>query len=504
MSKKNLFLFLVLLVALFFRFYNLTSIPPGLYPDEAMNGNNALEALATKNFKVYYEENNGREGLFINIQALFLALIQKNEPYVLRLPSAIFGFITVLGIYFFVLELFKNIKNYKLEKINEKEEIKNSKIKFNEKVALLSAFFLGTSFWHINFSRIGFRAILAPFFLVWALYLILKSLNNNYQKILAFFAGIFFGLGFYTYIAYRVMILIFIPILWFYFKEAKLKNKLKEFYLAKIIFVLGMVLIALPIGWYYLNNPEDFFGRTSQISVFNSSSPIKDLILNIFKTLFMFNFVGDFNWRHNLSGRPELDVLVGVLFVIGILILLKNRKNSEIQFINYILFGWFSLAMLPVVISNEGIPHALRAILMVIPAVIFAAIAGIIIYEKLILLKNKKTINIIFGIFLVVVFLNTYYAYFVLWANNKNTYDAFSSNYVELGKILNSLPQNLPKYVLVEASGVEVRGIPMPAQTTMFITNTFLPQNQKAKNIFYILPQDKDKIPEGSLIFEIK
>jgi 4-amino-4-deoxy-L-arabinose transferase-like glycosyltransferase len=504
MSKKNLFLFLVLLVALFFRFYNLTSIPPGLYPDEAMNGNNALEVLATKNFKVYYEENNGREGLFINIQALFLALIQKNEPYVLRLPSAIFGFLTVLGIYFFVLELFKNIKNYKLEKINEKEEIKNSKIKFNEKVALLSAFFLATSFWHINFSRIGFRAILAPFFLVWALYLILKSLNNNYQKILAFFAGIFFGLGFYTYIAYRVMILIFIPILWFYFKEAKLKNKLKEFYLAKIVFVLGMVLIALPIGWYYLNNPEDFFGRTSQISVFNSSSPIKDLILNIFKTLFMFNFVGDFNWRHNLSGNPELDVLVGVLFVVGILILLKNRSNSEIQFINYILFGWFFLAMLPVVISNEGIPHALRAILMVIPAVIFAAIAGIIIYEKLILLKNKKTINIIFGIFLVVVFLNTYYAYFVLWANNKNTYDAFSSNYVELGKILNSLPQNLPKYVLVEASGVEVRGIPMPAQTTMFITNTFLPQNQKEKNIFYILPQDKDKIPEGSLIFEIK
>jgi hypothetical protein len=38
----------------------------------------------------------------------------------------------------------------------------------------------------------------------------------------------------------------------------------------------------------------------------------------------------------------------------------------------------------------------------------------------------------------------------------------------------------------------------------MFITNTFLPQNQKEKNIFYILPQDKDKILEGSLIFEIK
>src|SRR3989344_7697255 len=151
---------IILIIASFLRLYNLTEVPPGLYPDEAMNGNNAAEALETGNFKVFYPENFGREGLFINIQALFIRQF-SHKPWALRLPSAIFGILTVLGLYFLTKELFKS-KN----------------------LALLASFLLATSFWHINFSRIGFRAIMAPFFLVWSLYLLLKSLNqtkNNYQ-----------------------------------------------------------------------------------------------------------------------------------------------------------------------------------------------------------------------------------------------------------------------------------------------------------------------------------
>src|SRR3989344_2383578 len=79
----------ILIIASFLRLYNLTELPPGLYPDEAMNGNNVLEAQATNNWKVFYPENNGREGLFIIIQGLFLAVL-GNQPWTLRLPSTIF------------------------------------------------------------------------------------------------------------------------------------------------------------------------------------------------------------------------------------------------------------------------------------------------------------------------------------------------------------------------------------------------------------------------------
>jgi 4-amino-4-deoxy-L-arabinose transferase-like glycosyltransferase len=92
---------LILLTAVFFRFWQLDLIPPGLYPDEAMNGNNALEALTTGDFKVFYPDNNGREGLFINIQAISVALF-GNTAWSLRVVSAIFGTLTVVGLYLLV------------------------------------------------------------------------------------------------------------------------------------------------------------------------------------------------------------------------------------------------------------------------------------------------------------------------------------------------------------------------------------------------------------------
>ena len=79
MTRKELALILVILaLGIFLRFYLITQIPPGLYPDEAANGNNATEALKTGAFKVFYPENNGREGLFINIQAASIWLFGEH------------------------------------------------------------------------------------------------------------------------------------------------------------------------------------------------------------------------------------------------------------------------------------------------------------------------------------------------------------------------------------------------------------------------------------------
>src|SRR3990167_7170271 len=106
MKKEYWLLIFIILIAAFLRLVNLPAAPPGLYPDEAMNGNNALEALATRDWQVFYPENNGREGLFINIQSFSIALF-GNEPWALRLPSALFGILTVLGVYFLTRELFR-------------------------------------------------------------------------------------------------------------------------------------------------------------------------------------------------------------------------------------------------------------------------------------------------------------------------------------------------------------------------------------------------------------
>src|SRR3989344_1584039 len=86
---------LIIAVAIFFRFYNLDTTPPGLYADESVNGVNTLQALESGNFKIFYPDNNGREGLFINLQAISVSLF-GNTAVALRLVSGLFGVFTVL------------------------------------------------------------------------------------------------------------------------------------------------------------------------------------------------------------------------------------------------------------------------------------------------------------------------------------------------------------------------------------------------------------------------
>ena len=52
-----------------------------------------------------------------------------------------------------------------------------------------------------------------------------------------------------------------------------------------------------------------------------------------------------------------------------------------------------------------------------------------------------------------------------------------------IGQQINALPTSTPKYVVVNAGGVPVRGIPMPAETTMFITHSFTTADAAAANI---------------------
>ena len=489
MTKKTYaFLFVILIIATFARLYQIGKLHPGLYPDEAMNGNNALEVLRQaqdksffSEFKVFYPENNGREGLFINIQAWFIRLL-GNKPWVLRFPSAIFGILTVLGVFYLAKELFSSAR-----------------------IGLISSFFMAVNFWHINFSRMGFRAIMAPLLLVWGIYFFLLSTRkwDIYKRTgiaLALLAGLIYGLGFHTYIAYRatpLLLLLFIP----FFKNRN------GFYKLATVFVFGTIITALPIGLYFLNNPADFLGRTTQVSIFTSESPIKTLVLNSLKTIGMFFWNGDWNWRHNFAGRAELFWPVALFFGAGLVYSLfkitsKNLRNDGFPFV--LLLGWLGVCSLPVIVSSEGIPHALRSILLIPPAVILAGFVANFLYEKLQFLslfardsrKYARSLNLFSGILLFLLLVEGLSTYFLLWGQNPKTAESFNSNYVAIADRLNNLPIETPKYVLVKAGGVLVRGLPMPTQTVMFITDTYLPVNQELKNIHYVT--DESKIPAGA------
>ncbi|MFC1630229.1 ArnT family glycosyltransferase [Patescibacteria group bacterium] len=482
-NKAVLILLAILLLASFFRLWQLDVIPPGVYPDEAINANEAISNPGN----VFYPENNGREGLYINLLSFSFSVFGISILS-LKIVPAVLGILTVLGVYLLTKELF------------QKENLQA------EAIAILSSFFLAVSFWHVNFSRIGFRAVLFVMVMTFAFAFLFKGFRKN-SIVYLILSGMFFGLGFHTYISYRFIVpLIFILLasLWLVYK--------KQYLLKTSILLFFIFIIALPIGWYFLENPQDFMSRAGPISVFAQENPIMATAQSFVSHLAMFNISGDFNWRHNFSGSPSLLFPVGILFVIGFIFSIKKaiefarKKECDRAIPYWFLLLWFFIMLLPGVLTFEGIPHSLRVIGAIPAAYIFSGLGGVVLYNLLSkTIKNKIFLIILCIMFFQLVAITSYNKYFCSWANDPNVQGAFTRQFVEIGYVLNSFSSEINKYVIVNEGGVRVPlpdGIPMSSQTIEFIENT-RPDLPKST---YLLPEDIHNInPEkGTIIIPMK
>ena len=489
MSKKLeiTILIIILILAGFFRFWKIDSIPPGLYPDEAINGNDALNGPG----HVFYPENNGREGLFINLIFLSFKIFGVKTSSI-RLTSAIIGLLVVLGVYLFAKELFFSFPE-------------------NTIIALSSAFFTATGFWMVNFSRIGFRGMLTPLLLLFSFYFFLKSFRYGMQQELfskhvflnLVLGSVIFGLGFYSYTVFRVAVLLLgvvLAIWWYFYRKEGIQ---KKFFVMFLWITLIVFLVGLPLGIYFLHHPSYFLSRAASVSVFAQSHPLRDTFISLYKHLTMFNFRGDSNWRHNISGSPELLWPVGLLFIWGIVISIRDfyraikKKLSYLLIAIFSLFSWFFIMLSPAFLTFEGIPHSLRAIGAAPSVFIFAGIGFTNLYNfSRDWIKRLAKMKLNYFVILLSLFIllssftyAQYYKYFHLWGENENVKGAFTQYFVEIGNYLNSLPQASHKYVIVNESGVPVpfpSGTPMPAQTIMFVGKT----KYNTGKTLYLLPKD--------------
>lgn len=462
------FLSLVLLVAGFLRLYQLDKIPPGLYPDEAMYANNAF----TSPGHVFYADNNGREGLFINIVSLSFKVLGVS-PFSLRLVSAIIGILTVFGLFLLSREIFSSI--------SDKKETVNY-------LALLASFFIAVSFWHINFSRIGFRAITLPFILVFIFYFLMRGLRKK-NTILMIIAGALFGLGFYTYSSFRLSFLILPLTLLPYWILSRKEKQQKQFIISFITFGLAACIIVIPLVLYFIGHQADFFGRLGDVSIFSQPNIFKAFFESLGRHLIMFNAVGDWNWRHNLSGAPELSLIVGIFFLIGFGVAIKKlflsikAKNYQSQSAYWLIFSWFCAMILPGVLTYEGLPHSLRTIGLIPVVFIFAAIGAHWLFERIKRIKRIPPLNsekkwrmyfiyIIASLLFLGLFVGETQKYFVDWAQNSEIKGAFAVNFVKIGEAINGLSSEQDIYVIVNEPGTAVPypdGVSVSAQTIMFI-----------------------------------
>ena len=427
-------------LAAFFRFHRLQEVPIGLWRDEAANGLEALRLL-DGNISIFY---GTREPLFIYLVAVSVALLGRT-PLAIRVVAAIVGTATIPVTYLLVKELFRSTEQRA------------------RAIAGLSSFWLGTSYWHINFSRLGFRGILLPLLSTLSFYLLWRGWNeltharrtsaSRPSLTLLWFAvsGLLFGLTMYTYTPARFLPIAVLPFLahalWRNWKTGPhLRETLfSSLPLAKAFSVFGLaaLLVVAPLGLHFLTNPRSFLAR-SGVSVLGVShdEPLPVVLgENTLRQLGMFGFVADPNTRHDPAGRPAFDLLTLSFFIIGLM--LSIRRNRETPYL--FALAWFSVMLLPAVLTFPELPHFLRAIGALPVAYVFPALGVEKAWQWLRGEEASIKLSSAFAGLLAVSFalmgFFTYRDYFSPKVEEIELVKAFDPRFVEIASVMNELDE---------------------------------------------------------------
>lgn len=426
LPNRTIALGLVLMMglALFMRIYNFTGQPFGIWYDEAEAGLEARQILQEPTYRPIFYAPINISGHLLALYALALEGL-GNTIHSLRLVSVLFGLGGVLAAYLFGREL------------------------RGPRFGLMLAFLLAVARWHVNFSRIAMTGIDAPFFEFLSLFFLLRLLRRGYLRD-ALWAGLSLGGGLLFYSAFRlylVALLLFVVMAylsgmtnsrWRDWWAATLNRQSWPAYLGRLALIAAVIwLVIMPIVKFALEDPEAFWYRTHQISIFTRRDQ-PDVVRAIWDStqqhLLMFNYKGDNNGRHNLPGEPMLDPVMAILGVLGLgLALARPRHPANLFFL--ILFP-LALAGGIFTVDFEA-PQSLRSI-GVIPAVIYFVGLALVALGR----EAEQALKPLPRAWLVVpaaallgfIFAFNAYTYFVRQARDFASWNAFSAAETIVGR----------------------------------------------------------------------
>jgi len=243
--KKLLILTIIVLVAAFLRFYQLSQYPVGFHIDEASLGYNAYSLLKTGRdengqFLPLHTEMFGdfRPAGYQYLAILPIKLFGLTE-FATRFASALFGVFSVVSIFLLTLAIFENYS-----------------------LALFSASLMAISPWHIMFSRAAAETNVALFFVILGTYFFLFGIKGKVR--LFFGAFLFWAASLFIYPSSRV----FVPLLGVASSVLAYplwKKKSRNFKLRLSLSLLSVFLLSL----FLVFGAGGGAGRFQQVSIFH-------------------------------------------------------------------------------------------------------------------------------------------------------------------------------------------------------------------------------------------
>ncbi len=421
-------LFLVVGIAFGLRFYHMWDNPPALSWDEVSIGYNAYSILKTGRDEhgkflphdAFVSYGDYKPPLAIYLTVPGVAIFGLNE-FAVRLPSVLFGTLTVLMTYFLVLELLGR------RPFDDKKRRNSIHIDARH-VAIVSSLLLAVSPWHINLSRAGFEANIALFFVVFGVWLILSSRTHPWRWSIAWLP---FVAGIYTFNSTRYFVpLMGLGLLVYCWKHIVLQKR--NFALGVIIALMTM----LPILPHLVS--KDARLRFDEVNIFTDSSVVQtannriasdhhSIVSEIFDNRrigyarsflihYFDHFTADFLFIKG-DGNPKFSTQdVGQLYIIDLPFLILGLYFCFAYFRTemLLLLFWLVTAIIPAATARET-PHALRILNSLPTWHIFIAIGIVALYNMFVRQKSKTIYGLLLGIFYLICvsyYLHNYYVHY--------------------------------------------------------------------------------------------
>jgi hypothetical protein len=334
------------------RFVGLTSSPPGFALDEAL-GALHLQCLAetgrTALGRPWPLFEKGFNGGFYTPAFLYsgVAWVELFGSSIasMRALAAMYSSLTVLGLWLLARQL------------------------LDRRGAELTALAAALSPWAFQFSRIAWDPPLAPAFLVWGVYAFFRDGRAGARVA----SGVLLSLAMYSYPPLRAQVPLVLLLLLVCGRERPR---------GMLALCAAFAIASMPL--VIASTHPSFTSRTARLSIVNRSyiesergqrSPplfVAEQLLRHFaehlRPSFLFTS-GDASLRHSSQLIGELGFLDDAAIVLALWLLLARRRPREGQVTRYPLArvalgaAWVAFCgVLPAALTNEGLPHALRAI----------------------------------------------------------------------------------------------------------------------------------------------
>lgn len=414
MMNKHVWILLILVVvfAFFFRFFKVTEIPPSLNWDEVSIGYNAYSVLKTGRdewgvFLPIHFQAFGEFKLPVQIYASIpaIAIFGLND-FGVRITPVIYGTLSVLFLFFLGRKIFKS--NF---------------------IGLISALLLAISPWHIQLTRASFESAFAVLWIILGVWFFIKGLEEKKWLIISMIP---FALSIYTYNSARAFTPLLLLAIGIIYCRAILKNP-KLFIVSGAIFALLMVPLVPSLlssersARFKLVSVTDDSGLVPRINQNRGLStlpqPLPRLVHNKVTYISMYtvknylsHFTPDFLFisgaphkQHHVQNMGQLYMFQAPFLLLGLYFLFKKRLEHH-----FLLLSWVLLAFIPVSITNDSIPHALRTLIAVPFYQLLTAFGGYQVYKWLKATRANVGILAVLALMLIVTFemsryINNYY-----------------------------------------------------------------------------------------------